>query len=88
MKTILTRVSSRFIANSHALLKEIQYLELSVVKSLLDQTLRRNEKSSHFLELVSSLCFERRRIGFFTTHEERCYLRSKGIPNIVESCYF
>lgn len=65
MKTILTRVSSRFIATSHALLKEIQYLELSVVKSLHDQTLRRNEKSAHFLELVSSMCFEKRRIGFF-----------------------
>jgi hypothetical protein len=65
MKTILTRVSSRFIATSPALLKEIQYLGLSVVKSLHDQTLRRNENSSHFLELVSSMYFERRRIGFF-----------------------
>jgi len=65
MKTILTRVSSRFIATSHALLKEIQYLELSVVKSLHDQTLRRKEKSAHFLELVSSMCFGKRRIGFF-----------------------
>jgi len=88
MKTILTRVSSRFIATSHALLKEIQYLELRVVKSLHDQTLRRNEKSAHFLELVSSTCFEKRRIGFFTTHEERYYLRSKGIRSVVESCYY
>jgi hypothetical protein len=88
MKTILTRFSSRFIATSHALLKEIQYLELSVVKSLHDQTLRRNEKSTHFLELVSSPCFERGELASFTTHEERYYLRSKGIRSVVQSCYY
>lgn len=82
MKTILTRISSRFMATSHVLLKEIQYVELSMVQSLHDQTLRRNEKV-HISWNLFLLCVLKRELASFTTHEERCYLRSKGIRSVV-----